>query len=180
MADARDAKDNIVLIGMPGVGKSTVGIVLAKIMNYEFVDVDLVIQQRCDKTLQRIIDSLGPQGFIEVENQVLLDMEFDHTVISTGGSAVYSPEAIKHLGEMGTIVYLRAGLDELRSRLVDFDERGVVMRREGGMGLSDLYEERVPLYEKYADVTVNVDDMGITEAARASAALIEGGQPAEQ
>lgn len=165
--------DNIILIGMPGVGKSTVGIVLAKILNYEFVDVDLVIQQRCDKTLQRIIDSLGPQGFIDVENQVLLDMTFEHTIVSTGGSAVYSHEALCHLGEMGTIVYLKAGLDELRSRLVDFDERGVVMRHKDGItGLDELYEERVPLYERYADVTVDVDGLSITEAARAVVAAL--------
>lgn len=160
-------KSNIVLIGMPGVGKSTIGIVLAKILNYEFVDVDLVIQQRCDKTLQRLIDTLGPTGFIEVENQVLLDMDFDKTIISTGGSAVYSEDAIEHLRDEGVIVYLEVTLDELRERLNDFSERGVVMKREGGMGLSDLYEERVPLYEKFADVTVNVTDLNITQAAHA-------------
>lgn len=160
-------KNNIVLIGMPGAGKSTVGIVLAKILNYEFVDVDLVIQQRCDKTLQRLIDTLGPLGFIEVENEVLLSMDFDRTVISTGGSAVYSHEAIEHLSQEGTIVYLRASLDDLRKRLHDFSERGIVMKREGGMGLSDLYEERAPLYEKYADVIVDIDGLDITQAARA-------------
>ncbi len=160
-------KRNIVLIGMPGVGKSTIGIVLAKILNYEFIDVDLLIQRRCDKTLQRIIDSLGPYGFIEVENEVLLDMEFDKAVISTGGSAVYSEEAIEHLRDDAVIVYLEISLDELRERLSEFSERGVVMKREGGMGLSDLYEERVPLYEKFADVTVNVSGLTITQAAHA-------------
>ncbi len=164
--------NNITLIGMPGVGKSTVGVVLAKILNYEFVDVDLMIQQRCDKTLQRIIDSLGPQGFIDVENEVLLDMESHNTVISTGGSAVYSHDAIKHLGDMGTIVYLQVSLEELQKRLVGFDERGIVMRQGSGMGLPDLYEERVPLYEKYADVTVNVDGQSITETAHAVVAAL--------
>lgn len=164
--------NNITLIGMPGVGKSTVGVVLAKILNYEFVDVDLMIQQRCDKTLQRIIDSLGPQGFIDVENEVLLDMESDNTVISTGGSAVYSHDAIKHLGDMGTIVYLQVSLEELQKRLVGFDERGIVMRQGSGMGLSDLYEERVPLYEKYADITVNVDGQSIAETAHAVVAAL--------
>lgn len=171
-ADA-SAKDNIILIGMPGSGKSTVGVVLAKILNYEFVDVDLIIQQRCDKTLQRLIDTLGPQGFIDVENEVLLDMNFEHTIISTGGSAVYSHDAIQHLKDIGTIVYLQVGLADLRERLSDFSERGIVMRREGnGTGLSDLYEERVPLYEKYADVTVDVDGMSITEAARTVASVM--------
>lgn len=164
---------NIVLIGMPGAGKSTVGVVLAKMLNYEFVDVDLVIQQRCDKTLQRLIDSLGPLGFIEVENQVLLGLNFNKTIISTGGSAVYSDEAIKHLSEEGTIVYLQASLDHLHKYLSNFDHRGIVKKREGGMTLEELYDERVPLYEKFADVTVNVDGKSITEVAEEIAAAIE-------
>lgn len=167
-------KSNIVLIGMPGSGKSTAGVVLAKILNYEFVDVDLVIQQKCDKTLQRLIDTLGPLGFIDVENEVLQGMDFDRAVISTGGSAVYSHDAIQHLMEIGTIVYLKVGLEELESRLVDFDERGIVMKREGAMSLAELYEERVPLYEKYAEITIDIDGMGITEAARAIAAAVVG------
>ena len=123
------SRDNIVLIGMPGVGKSTVGVVLAKILNYEFVDADLIIQQRCDKTLQRLIDTLGPDGFIEVEGKVLADLEFNRAVISTGGSAIYSHEGMEHLAQHGRVVYLRVGLAELESRFPGFDERGVVMRR---------------------------------------------------
>ena len=168
-----DKTNNIVLIGMPGAGKSTIGVVLAKILNYDFVDVDLLIQQQCDKTLQRLIDSLGPLGFIDVENEVLLGLDFDHTVISTGGSAVYSEAAMQHLAQDGTIVYLKASLDEIRSRLVDFDERGIVMKREGAMGLSELYEERTPLYEQFADLVVDIDGMGITEAARKIAELVK-------
>lgn len=162
---ADPTNDNIVLIGMPGVGKSTVGVVLAKILNYEFVDADLIIQQRCDKTLQRLIDTLGPDGFIEVEGKVLADLEFQHAVISTGGSAIYSHEGMQHLAEHGRVVYLKIALPELESRFPGFDERGVVMRRARGMSLADLYEERVPLYEKYADVTVEIDGLTITEAA---------------
>lgn len=160
-------KSNIVLIGMPGVGKSTIGVVLAKVLNYEFVDVDLQIQRRCDKTLQRLIDTLGPQGFIEVENEVILGMDFRRTIISTGGSAIYSHDAIEHLAETSTVVYLRASLDELTKRLSDFSERGIVMRGEGVSGLSDLYEERLPLYEHYAEVTVDVDGLDITGSANA-------------
>lgn len=159
-------QDNIVLIGMPGSGKSTIGIVLAKMLNYDFVDVDLVIQQRCDKTLQRLIDAIGPAGFIDVENEVLKSLDFQHTIISTGGSAVYSEEAISHLANSGTIVYLEVGLPALEERLSDFSERGVVMRKEGAMSLYLLYEERVPLYERNADVTVNIDGLSITDAAR--------------
>ncbi len=160
-----DAQGNIVLIGMPGSGKSTIGIVLAKIMNYDFVDVDLVIQQRCDKTLQRLIDALGPAGFIDVENEVLQSLDFKHTIISTGGSAVYSDEAIGHLSEEGVIVYLKVDLADLEERLSDFSERGVVMRQEGAMSLEALYDERVPLYEKFADITVDINGLSITEAA---------------
>lgn len=159
-------KDNIILIGMPGAGKSTLGIVLAKIMNYDFVDADLVIQQQCDKTLERIIDACGPEGFIEVENQVLIGMAAEHTVIATGGSAVYSDEAMQHLGSIGRVVYLKISYDELRGRLADLSERGVVMKGGRGMSLRELYDERKPLYERYADITVDVDDLSITAAAR--------------
>lgn len=159
-------KDNIILIGMPGAGKSTLGIVLAKIMNYDFVDADLVIQQQCDKTLERIIDACGPEGFIEVENQVLIGMTAEHTVIATGGSAVYSDEAMRHLGSIGRVVYLKISYDELRGRLADLSERGVVMKGGRGMSLRELYDERKPLYERYADITVDVDDLSITAAAR--------------
>lgn len=165
--DPRDltSTDNIVLIGMPGSGKSTIGVVLAKILNYDFVDVDLVIQQRCDKTLQRLIDALGPAGFIDVENEVLKSLDFQHTVISTGGSAVYSHDAIEHLAREGVIVYLQVGLPELERRLADFSERGVVMKQEGAMSLEALYAERVPLYEEYADVMIDIDGLSITDAA---------------
>lgn len=159
-------KDNIVLIGMPGAGKSTLGVVLAKIVNYKFVDADLLIQEQCDKTLQRLIDACGPEGFIQVENQILSGIEAERTIIATGGSAVYSDEAMKHLGSIGRVVYLKISYDELKARLTDFQERGVVLKGGIGMSLRDLFEERSPLYEQYADYTVNVDDLTITAAAR--------------
>lgn len=165
-------RDNIILIGMPGAGKSTLGVVLAKILNYDFLDADLLIQQQSDKTLQRLIDSLGPQGFIEVENQVLSNIQCARTVLSTGGSAIYSEEAMKHLGTLGPVVYLQTSLPELEKRLEDFSERGVVMRNNEIASLEDLYEERVPLYERYATITVNVDNLTITEAARKVAAAV--------
>lgn len=160
------ANDNIILIGMPGAGKSTLGIVLAKIMNYRFIDADLVIQQQCDKTLQKLIDACGPDGFIEVENEILRDLEAEHSVIATGGSAVYSDEAMKHLASIGRVVYLKISYKQLVGRLSDLQERGVVLKGGIGMSLRELYDERKPLYEQYAEVTVDVDDLSITAAAR--------------
>ena len=154
------------IIGLSGAGKSTLGIVLAKILNYDFIDADLVIQNSCDKTLQKLIDACGPEGFIQVENEILRDIEAENSIIATGGSAVYSDEAMKHLAEIGTIVYLKISFDELVSRLSDLQERGVVLKGGIGMSLRELYDERKPLYEQYAEITVNIDDLSITAAAR--------------
>ena len=157
---------NIILIGMPGAGKSTLGIVLAKILNKSFIDADLIIQNQCDKTLQKIIESLGPDGFIDVENQILSEIEAENTVIATGGSAVYSDAAMNHLASIGTVVYLKISYEAVVDRLSDLSERGVVLKGGMGMSLRELYEERLPLYEKYADITVDVNDLSITAAAR--------------
>ena len=159
-------KDSIVLIGMPGAGKSTLGIVLAKILNKGFLDADLVIQNHCGKTLQDIIDAEGPEAFIAIENRILCGIEAEDTIIATGGSAVYSDEAMRHLGELGPIVYLKISYESLVDRLCDLDERGVVLRDGVSMSLRDLYDERQPLYERYADITVDVNDLSITAAAR--------------
>lgn len=159
--------NNIVLIGMPGAGKSTLGVVLAKIINADFLDGDLLIQSKCGQTLQSVIDEQGTQYFIDLENDVLKSIETTRpTIIATGGSAIYSDEAMRHLASIGTIVYLKVSFEELRSRLVDFQDRGVVMKNGIGMSLRDLFDERRPLYEHYAEVTVNVDDLSITAAAR--------------
>lgn len=166
-------KNNVVLIGMPGSGKSTLGIVLAKIMNKQFMDADIVIQNQCDKTLQKIIDAMGPEGFIQVENQILSDLTAENTVIATGGSAVYSDEAMKHLAEIGTVVYLKISYEQLVNRLSDLQERGVVLKGGIGMSLRELYDERLPLYEQYAGITVDVNDLSITAAARKVAAALE-------
>ncbi|MDO5117001.1 MAG: shikimate kinase [Eggerthellaceae bacterium] len=157
---------NVILIGMPGAGKSTLGIVLAKIMNKSFIDADLIIQNQCDKTLQKIIDSLGPDGFIEVENQILSEITAENTVIATGGSAVYSEAAMNHLKTIGIVVYLKISYETLVKRLSDFSERGVVLKGGVGMSMRELYDERRPLYEKYAELTIDVNDLSITAAAR--------------
>lgn len=158
--------ENIILIGMPGAGKSTLGVVLAKILGYQFIDADLLIQSKLDKTLQKIIDACGPQGFIEVENEVLCTLSCTNSIVATGGSAVYSEEAMEHLGSIGTVVYLKVSLEELENRLGGLHERGVVMKNGMGMSLSDLYDERLPLYEKYADVTIDIDGLSVRDAAR--------------
>jgi shikimate kinase len=146
-------KSNIVLIGMPGVGKSTAGVILAKVLGYQFVDADLVIQQRTGKLLREIIEERGTDGFLKVENDVNKSICAEHSIIATGGSVVYGEEAMEHLGEIGMVVYLSLPFEELQKRLGDIKGRGVVLR--DGQTLKDLYDERVPLYEKYADLTID-------------------------
>ena len=152
---------NIVSIGMPGVGKSTAGVVLAKVLGYEFIDADLIIQQQEGKLLREIIAEVGTDGFIEVENRVNSQIEVEKSVIATGGSVVYGKEAMQHLREIGTVVYLKVSYDILEKRLHDIKGRGVVLK--DGQDLRGLYEERVPLYEKYADITVCEDNLNVEQ-----------------
>lgn len=146
-------KDNIVLIGMPGVGKSTAGVILAKILGYQFVDADLVIQERHRKLLKEIIAERGVDGFVQVENDVNKSLNPHKSVIATGGSVVYGKEAMEHLSEIATVVYLKLELPALTRRLGNLKKRGVVLR--DGQTLKDIYDERIPLYEKYADIIVD-------------------------
>lgn len=155
------SKNNIVLIGMPGVGKSTIGVVLAKMLGYQFVDADLVIQEKEGKLLCEIIEEVGAEGFIEVENRINSQIEAEHAIIATGGSAVYGAEAMAHLKETGTVLYLKLPYEELNRRLRDIKGRGVVLKE--GQTLRDLYEERVPLYEKYADITVDEYQLNVEQ-----------------
>ena len=144
---------NIVLIGMPGVGKSTAGVILAKVLGYQFVDADLLIQEEEGRLLHEIIQQEGTDGFIEIENRVNASIEADKSVIATGGSVVYGTEAMEHLKKIGIVVYLKLPFELLNKRLQDIKSRGVVLKE--GQTLRDLYEERVPLYEKYADIIVD-------------------------
>lgn len=143
---------NVILIGMPGSGKSTVGVVLAKKMGYRFIDSDLVIQEKYGKLLYQLIEERGEAGFLMLENEINASITAEGAVIATGGSAVYGKEAMRHFREIGQIVYLKLPFEELEQRLGDLHERGVVLKK--GYTLRDLYEERIPLYEKYADITI--------------------------
>lgn len=154
-------KDNIVLIGMPGVGKSTVGVILAKVLGYQFLDADLLIQQQEGKLLKDIIKEVGTEGFIEVENRVNAGIRCSKTIIATGGSVVYGKEAMEHLKEIGTVVYLEVPYPTIEKRLSDIRGRGVVLKN--GQTLYDIYMERTPLYEKYADLCVCEEGLGIEE-----------------
>lgn len=154
-------KNNIVLIGMPGVGKSTIGVVLAKMLGYQFVDADLVIQREEGKLLCEIIDEVGTEGFIEVENRINSRLDAEQSIIATGGSVVYGKEAMEHLRAIGTVIYLQLPYDILEMRLNDIKGRGVVLKK--GQTLCSLYEERVPLYEKYADFIVNEYGLNVEE-----------------
>lgn len=148
---------NIVLIGMPGVGKSTIGVILAKIMGYKFVDTDIIIQEQEGKLLKDIIEEKGVDGFIEIENSINMNLNVKESVIATGGSAVYGIQAMEHFKETSVIVYLKLDYDTLNSRLNDIKGRGVVLRN--GQTLSDIYNERTTLYEEYSDIVI--DEMGL-------------------
>lgn len=155
-------KDNIVLIGMPGCGKSTIGVVLAKKLGYDFVDSDLVIQGRYKKTLEQLIDEHGDAGFIKLENDVNESLDYKNTVIATGGSAVYGSGAMKHLKEIGTLVYLKVSEMDLNERLGSLKERGVVSN--GKTTVKEIFEDRKALYEKYADITVDLEGKSLRES----------------
>lgn len=149
-------KRHIVLIGMPASGKSTAGVIAAKILGYDFVDTDLLIQRRTGKLLSEIIEERGVDGFLEVENEAGRDVNPElRSVIATGGSMVYNEEAMKHLSDIGTVIYLETSYDELTRRLSDIRQRGVVVKE--GQTFGELFRERTVLYEKYADHTVNED-----------------------
>ena len=164
-------KSNIVLIGMPASGKSTLGVVLAKILGMQFEDLDIRIQTQMGATLQDLIDERGTDGFTEIENTILRAVECEHTVLSTGGSAIYSDEAMRHLAAIGTVVYLEVPCEEIAARVGNLDVRGVVMRGNVRT-VRDLYDERLPLYEKYADITVNIAGMHVGEAATKTADIL--------
>lgn len=153
--------DNIILIGMPGAGKSTVGVVLAKRRGCRFLDSDLLIQEKYGALLHELISEHGREGFLKIEEEVNASIDVRRAVVATGGSVVYGGSAMAHLKEIGTVVYLKLSCEAVRERLGDLNERGVTLRQ--GQTLEDLYRERVPLYEEYADMTVDCEKKNIRE-----------------
>lgn len=150
------SKENIVLIGMPGVGKSTVGVILAKVLGYQFIDADLVIQKRENRLLHEIISEEGLDGFLKAEENanVYIAQNEEKSIVATGGSVVYCEKAMQELKKTGRVIYLELEYDQLKKRLGNLKGRGVVLK--DGQDLRGLYEERIPLYEKYADLTVSL------------------------
>lgn len=154
--------DNVILIGMPGVGKSTLGVLLAKALGYRFLDTDLVLQAQEGRLLREIIAAEGIDGFLALEGQVCGSLQADCSVIATGGSVVYSPEAMAHLRSMGTVVYLKLGYNALARRLGSLKKRGVILRP--GQTLKTLYQERTPLYAQYAHLTVDCGGQDVEQS----------------
>ena len=162
---------NIIFIGMPASGKSTVGVVVAKRLGYGFVDTDLLIQAQEKKLLKEIIAEVGNEGFLEIENQVNRDVNVERCVISPGGSVVYCEEAMNHYKEIGTIIYLKVSFDTINHRISNAKNRGVVLKE--GQTLKDLYNERTALFEKYADYTISEEGLSLEETIDEVLELLE-------
>ncbi|MBQ8558643.1 MAG: shikimate kinase [Tyzzerella sp.] len=152
---------NIIFIGMPASGKSTVGVVVAKRLGYDFIDTDLLIQKQEKRLLKEIIADVGNDGFLAIENQVNREVEAEHAVISPGGSVVYCKDAMEHFKEIGKIVYLKVSYETINRRISSAKNRGVVLKE--GQTLRDLYEERTKLFEKYADYIVSEEGLSLEE-----------------
>lgn len=150
---------NIVLIGMPGSGKSTLGVLLAKALGMDFIDTDILVQQQENNLLQNIIDTRGIDEFLQIEEDVLSNLKVKGCIISTGGSAVYSHKAMSTLKENGTIVYLHTTYREVRKRIKNITTRGIVVK--SGNTLKNAYDERLPLYEKYSDIIIKCSNKTI-------------------
>ena len=152
---------NTILIGLPTAGKSTLGVVLAKTMQYDFIDTDLLIQKQEGKRLEETIREIGQEAFLDLEAAVCSSLDVTDTVIATGGSVIYRHSAMEHLKRLGTVVYLKISRETLKARLGDAKSRGVVLK--DGQTLDDLYEERVTLYERYADIVVEEGEASFDE-----------------
>jgi shikimate kinase len=156
-------RPNITLIGMPGAGKSTTGIILAKLMSFGFIDTDVLIQANRKKSLQNILNESDHMNLRRIEEEEILKIRVKEHVIATGGSAVYSKTAMEHLGNMSVIIFLKADYDILKRRIKNFESRGIA--KAPAQTFMELYRERQPLYEKYAQLTVDCNNIFQEEAA---------------
>ncbi|MDY0190274.1 MAG: shikimate kinase [Desulfuromonas sp.] len=163
-------KTNVTLIGMPGAGKSTIGIILAKTMSLGFIDTDILIQINRQQPLQQILDETGYLNLRQIEEEEILRLNIDHQVIATGGSAVYSAKAMAHLQQISTIVFLDASFAEICRRIHNFDTRGIACAPE--QSFAQLFEERLQLYRRYADITITDDVSSQEEVAEAIVAIL--------
>ncbi len=153
---------SVILVGMPGAGKSTLGVMLAKELAKDFVDTDLLIQLRAGQTLQAVLDQQGYQALRDLEEETLLQCNFTNHIVATGGSAVYSEKGMAHLKSYGTVVYLDVALGELNRRISNYETRGIARRPD--QSFEDLFAERKALYERYADIVVDCNGLDQTQA----------------
>ena len=152
---------NYTLIGMPASGKSTIGVILAKKLGYDFIDCDIIIQNQTKKKLSTLISELGPDGFTKLEDDINSNIDVDSAIISTGGSAIYGENAMRHFQDIGEIIYLKTSLATIRRRIPNLDKRGVV--HKDNQNLEDIFKERSVLYEKYATIVVDLDNKTMDE-----------------
>lgn len=153
--------NNIILIGMPGAGKSTIGSILAEKLKYNFIDTDILIQEKIGKPLPQIIKEEGIDNVLQIENEVNSNIKVENSVIATGGSVIYGKEAMDNLKKIGKVIYLQQGFETINERIGNAEERGIIQRKD--QTLEELYNERIPLYEKYADITIEEENLSIEE-----------------
>lgn len=164
-------EENIILIGMPGAGKSTCGVLAAKLLLKNFFDTDLLIQSLENKRLQKIINDRGVDAFKKAEEAAVLSLDIKGTVIATGGSVVYSERSMRHLQSMGRLIYLHLSFEEMQKRITNLSTRGIVL--QNGETLKDMYDERLPLYEKYADFIIDCDGNSIDDTVAEIVAAVQ-------
>ena len=152
---------NVIFIGMPASGKSTIGVVVAKRLGYVFIDTDLLIQKQDGKLLKDIIEEVGSDGFLRIENRVNRELQAERSVIAPGGSVIYCREAMEHFQELGTIVYLKVPCETIYSRISDVKNRGVVLKEN--QTFREMYAERTALFERYADYIVDEEGLSLNE-----------------